>query len=51
MPIIFIGNKIDLINSNYLKLKKEFSKLDIIGLSTLKSINFEELYKKISEVV
>ena len=51
IPILVVGNKIDLRKANIKKIESAFPQYDVIGISALKGKNMEELYESLFRLV
>lgn len=51
IPVLVIGNKVDLKKSNLKKLADAFPQYDVVGISALKGHNMEEFYENLFRVV
>ena len=47
IPVLIVGNKIDLKKSDIKKLEAAFPEYDVIGISALKESNMEEFYESL----
>ena len=47
IPVLVVGNKIDLKKANLKKIESAFPQYDVIGISAAKGKNMEELYESI----
>ncbi len=51
VPVLIVGNKIDLRKANVKKLEAAFPQYPVIGISALKGTNMEEFYESLFKVV
>ena len=51
IPVLIVGNKIDLKKSNLKKIEDSFPQYDIIGVSALKGGNIDNFYKSLFKLV
>ncbi|MEK6826457.1 MAG: Era-like GTP-binding protein [Nanoarchaeota archaeon] len=51
IPIVVVGNKIDLRKANLKKVESAFPQYDVVGVSALKGRNMEELYESLFKAV
>ncbi|MDD5587508.1 MAG: Era-like GTP-binding protein [Candidatus Nanoarchaeia archaeon] len=47
VPVLLVGNKIDLKKASLKKIKDAFPQYDVVGVSALKGTNMEDFYKSI----
>lgn len=50
IPVLIVGNKIDLKRSKIKKVKSAFPQYDLVGISAKKGTNMEDFYEKIFEI-
>jgi hypothetical protein len=51
IPVLVVGNKVDLKKSNIKKLKSAFPQYDVIGISAKYGKNVEKLYDAVFKLV
>ena len=51
IPIVVVGNKMDLRKAKLKKIESAFPQYDVVGVSALKGKNIEELYESLFKVV
>jgi len=51
IPIIVVGNKIDLKKANLKRVESAFPQYDVVGISALRGRNMEELYESLFKAV
>lgn len=51
IPVLIVGNKIDLRRSNIKKIQSAFPQYKVVGLSALKGTNIDEFYKALFDLV
>ncbi len=51
IPLIVVGNKMDLRKANLKKIESAFPQYDVVGISALKGTNVEELYESLFRLV
>ncbi len=51
IPVLVVGNKMDLRKANLKKIEAAFPQYPVIGLSALKGYNFDEFYENIFKLV
>jgi 50S ribosomal subunit-associated GTPase HflX len=50
IPVLLVGNKIDLRRANTKKIEAAFPQYDVVGISAKKGTNMEEFYEALFEV-
>mgnify|MGYP006416535905 CR=1 FL=1 len=51
IPVLIVGNKIDLKSSNLKKIQAAFPQYDVVGVSAEKGKNIENFYKEVFKLV
>jgi small GTP-binding protein len=51
IPVLIVGNKIDLKKSNVKKIENAFPQYDVVGISAEKGKNMEEFYESLFRVI
>jgi len=51
IPVLVVGNKIDLKKANLKKIESAFPQYDVIGISAAKGKNMEELYESVIKLM
>ncbi len=51
IPVLIVGNKIDLKSSNLKKIESAFPQYDVVGISAEKGKNIENFYKEVFKLV
>jgi GTPase Era involved in 16S rRNA processing len=51
IPVLIVGNKIDLKKSNIKKIENAFPQYDVVGISAEKGENLEEFYESLFKVI
>ena len=51
IPVLIVGNKVDLKSSNLKKVEAAFPQYDVIGISAQKGKNIENFYKEVFKLV
>ena len=51
IPVLIVGNKIDLKKSNIKRIESAFPQYDLVGISAKTGQNIEEFYKKLFDLV